>query len=119
MFSEVFGLKPTSSSGGVFTRRDALPRVPNMEMTRHLKNGDTQKRIPPNKARPRVTKVSPFLTFFACTQRLALSLDPEGRRILAGGVSHRFTNNRESAPAGAALNALGRRVRSPSRPDAR
>ena len=43
-----------------------LMRVPNMEMTRHLKNGDTRKRIPPNKAWPRVRKVGPFVTFFAC-----------------------------------------------------
>ena len=48
MFSEVFDLKPTNRSGGIFARRDALLRAPNMEMTRRLENGDTQKRIPPN-----------------------------------------------------------------------
>ena len=35
-----------------FVRMDALLGA-NQEMTRHLKNGDAQKRIPPNKDRPR------------------------------------------------------------------
>ena len=40
-------------------------------MTRHLKNGDARKRIPPSKGWPRVRHVRPFLTFFASTKRLA------------------------------------------------
>ena len=37
--------------------RVALPRaVPNLQMTRQLKNGDTRKRIPPSKDRPCVNK---------------------------------------------------------------
>ena len=57
----VFDLKPTSWSGGIFARRDALLRVPNMEMTRHRQNGDARKRIPPSQGWPRVRNVDPSL----------------------------------------------------------
>ena len=42
--------KRVNFSGGwsSFVRRDALLRVPILEMTRQLKIGDAQKRIPPS-----------------------------------------------------------------------
>ena len=42
-----------------------LMRVPNLQVMRNLKNGDARKRIPPSKGWPRVTRVGPFVTFFA------------------------------------------------------
>ena len=35
---------------GVIVRRDALLRVPNLQMTPDLKNGDARKRIPPSES---------------------------------------------------------------------
>jgi hypothetical protein len=40
-------------------------RVLNMEMKRHLKNGDARKRIPPSEVWPCVKKVGVFVTFSA------------------------------------------------------
>ena len=48
MSGEVFCLKPTTWSGGIYARRDALLRVPILQMARLLHIGDAQKRIPPS-----------------------------------------------------------------------
>ena len=66
VFSKVVDLKPTSWSGGIFARRDALLRVPILQMARHLHIGDAQKRFPPNEAWPRIKQVGAFITFCAC-----------------------------------------------------
>ena len=85
LLSEINALKPTSGFGGVLTRRDALPRVPNLQMTRHPKNGARCSNDPMGRAIDAGSSSAR-----PTGPRLQRDAAPEGRGRLDGDVSHRL-----------------------------